>query len=187
MSLSLYSQYIVENPGCSALEIARHFKKDKKEVNRYLYSSKTLYMEPGTPPKWYIVPEQALDGVKTQKPKIQTYLFVDLGHMHNVFEQYKDEVGTFGFADASSHVEIDRKDVFKGKTGYKNEADVKIIWDVAQICSTRKNVKIIVATRDNGFLSLQSLVENSGNSLHFARSMSDVQALFGPVMELGVS
>lgn len=182
MSYSNIFEYVGHNPGCTALQIKKAFKKDlgkdldKKKINQELYGGKGKYrMIEGTPPTWYLDCNGSNELKDAKRVKINTYLFVDLGHMHDVYMEYQEEPGTIGYADASCPIQARKNDVIKGTTGHKNEADVNIIWDVAKICESRKNVTIIIATKDLGFLSIKDLAEKTGNKLYFARSLEEAR------------
>jgi hypothetical protein len=68
--------------------------------------------------------------------------------------------------------------VFQATSPHKNAADTKLIWDVALLCKASESpLRIIVATKDNGFRHLQELAQGAGHSLSFAQDWRSLQAL----------
>jgi hypothetical protein len=68
--------------------------------------------------------------------------------------------------------------VFRAASPHKNAADTKLIWDVALLCALSPGpLRLLVATKDNGFRHLQELAESAGHELAFAQDWPSLQKL----------
>jgi hypothetical protein len=119
-----------------------------------------------------------------------TVVIVDLGNVHDCLQRvlplaearrlrvraYADlQYNGFG---VNPPLQAQLCSVFRAASPHKNAADTKLIWDVALLCALSPGpLRLLVATKDNGFRHLQELAESAGHALIFAQDWPSLEAL----------
>ena len=119
-----------------------------------------------------------------------TVVFVDLGNVHDCLLRLvplaeAGEIQVRAYADLQYNGPGVRPPLrapgcagYRADSAQRNAADTQLIWDVSKLCATAPGpLRLLVATKDNGFRHLQGLVTASGHDLAFAQDWVSLSAL----------
>jgi len=122
-----------------------------------------------------------------RKKAVRTVVFVDLGNVHDCLQQllplsHADLLEVRAYADLAFNgfgvnppIGGPNCHVHRSASADKNAADVKLIWDVAQLCAEPEPCRFLVVTRDHGFRSLERLAAEAGHLLSFSQDWASLR------------
>lgn len=174
----------------SAKDIARRLPSTitKKEVNQVLYQDKRLVRASGCPPLWSLPATQQDSGSGDDDGV--PIVMIDLGNVHDTLEPLEPYakrglVRAYAFADLqfNGYGVNPRCDpsiaVYQSKVADKNAADIRMVWDCADIVLTKNPsgtpLTFFIVTKDQGFRSLGTILEDYGHTIHFLRNWDDLK------------
>lgn len=164
----------------------------KTAINKILYSllkQKNVTQSNDTPPKWSIN-NNNLSNLKTEEkschePKL--IILIDLGNTHDCLKNLvpytaQPNIDIYAFADrafngygVNPHAPSPIT-VFQATTPDKNAADLELIYICLKlILTTPFTYHFVVASKDQGFHSLQNIVERHGHKLHFVTNWEQLR------------
>lgn len=179
-------KYVTDIPK-KAHQIAKEAGLTRSEVNRWLYMNDGKLVKRtnvDNPPLWVTMNPVVTQTIPT------TWVFVDLGNIHDVLQQLEKEmangldVGVVAVADLqyngygiNPEPENPEIKVCKSNDPHKNSADVRLVWEVAMLlANAREAIEVHVVTKDNGFRSLKDIVDSYGGD-HSVEFHSDWDSL----------
>lgn len=169
----------------------------RQEVNQTLYAMKDkglLICDDSIPPLWSVditVIKKSVESEPSPEPQEVMIIFTDLGNCHHILQhlvpyaqQSLSELRVFAFADlafngfgvnppAPAPIQM-----YHSKTSDTNSADLEMIWKAAElVLDNPEGLKyhFVVATLDQGFRSLQNIVERYGHRLDFVTNWNDLR------------
>lgn len=133
--------------------------------------------------------DETLEKFRRNDVSKNKFIFVDLGNIHDAFPKintFKETHTIRGFADklyngpgvnppGPSHISI-----VKAKNSSRNAADVHILWNVFEICTTCRNSEIHIITKDKGFYELAEIAKVHSVLVHFHSSTESCVAQISP-------
>jgi hypothetical protein len=181
-----------------SLELARELATSKLVVNQRLYAleSRGFLMRDGsTPPRWRRRPEERSAVQSTHREIAQSTSLVvvlDLGNVHDCLERLLPysraglltvhafaDLGSRCFGIVPSVAHEPGCTVYQATTPNRNEADVNLIWKIAEWCcsvSRDTPLNIIVVTKDQGFRGIEELAAKAGHKLVFCDGWDTLRA-----------
>jgi hypothetical protein len=157
----------------------------KKELNRVLYRLKEVGLvdRTGQPPRWHRVPTAAKD---EEKNTSGVHIVIDLSNSPNEWPAAVEALKSHTIASLTGYADVatdTRKlalpeNIRKTQDGFKNSADTKLVWDIAQLsCVTQTKLAFIIVTKDMGFRSLETLLKQAKHTCDFVTYWSDALLL----------
>jgi len=126
----------------------------------------------------------------SEAPAPDLVVLVDLGNVHDCLQKMlplasAGELRLLAYADLQYNgfgvnppLAARGCTVFRAESPQKNAADTQLVWDCAQLCSrAQRPLRLLVATKDNGFRHLKALAEAAGHRLDFAQDWASLRAL----------
>ena len=144
----------------------------KQQINSTLYKTTDVFQQhPGTPPTWSLIPkavenEEAFESSEEKEIdyKNETYVFIDLGNIHNLSDPLKDYtecVTVIGFADLHYNGK-EPENTVRATVQMANAADVLLAKSFNEIYSkTRGKSSYIICSKDSFFCSYPWVYENT--------------------------
>jgi hypothetical protein len=181
----LITQHLTDTPNGTALSILRgvhtlntnpHLVIVRADVNRVLYHNAAFESSPGPSGSARL---WKLRSIPVPEPIEDTefiLVVVDLGNVHDALQPLHvmvedgqvDEV--WAFADKAFNgvginppPQLPEIKVFVAPDRHRNSADTLLIWKLKEFVDlpTSKGAKIIVITKDQGFLTLKTLIDGT--------------------------
>jgi len=183
----------------SARQLTSQLKQERTAVNRTLYGllkQNRVRRFDETPPTWsnVLCEENAKcdekNGYEQKQATVITVVFVDLGCCHDCLENLvpyatsDNNLQVYAFADVAFNgygvnpVPPPPISVCQAQTRDSNAADIELIWKAAELifkAPRGTTFKFIVATKDQGFTSLQTIVQRHGHSLEFVKDWNELR------------
>ncbi len=114
----------------------------------------------------------------SDEKKIEKYVLIDLGNIHNVLKVIDGRLpwNIYAFADKCFNgygvnpQSTPAVKIVRAMASSKNAADIHIIWTAAEICQKENLCEIHVITKDRGFMELEELAKSNNHILKFHQS-----------------
>lgn len=139
---------------------------DKQTINSTLYKNTTIFVQtPGTPPMWALSTPWCGKSVEVERgDELQkTYVFIDLGNVHNLTDplKYYPYIEVMGFSDI--HYNGNQpKNTTRATISMPNAADVLLIKAFTEIyIKTRGKASYIICSKDSIFAPFPHMYENT--------------------------
>lgn len=185
-----------------ASKISRRCEISRHQTNQALYAllreANKVEKIGDAPPMWQAVVDSQMhicadsDGVLPLLPR--TIVVVDLGNTHDCLQNLllyatRKEIEVYAYADLAFNgygvnppLIAPNVKIHQATDSHRNSADTKLIWDLASLTAEhaardpQRELQIIVATRDLGFQTLQTLVaERERQTLTFVQDWSTLR------------
>lgn len=188
----------------SAKDIAVSLNKEKVEINRILYDDNIFVQKPGTPPIWSLANQTTICAKKSEG-NIDTVVLIDLGNSPQCLKEVEPyaqagEVLVYALCDfaymgygMNGGFGVSNTSVIKIAQQKKGAVSTFLMWlcfriinrcsdpilgiSLASISklSTEKPIKILVASKDQGFPFLEDIIMDTGNILKFHRDWNTLK------------
>lgn len=191
--------------GLQAKTIVKELEKQfftavtRTDVNRILYKETTDLFRSDqlvSPPCWYAnrfsrpepPSEESKNGSAVPTAWMPMIIMVDLGNVHDCLENLVPYASNTAQVRAYADVGFNgyginpcppcNIKVVKATSNHKNAADIDLIFDLALMAHQHKTPHhFVIATKDKGFLSVESKLQQLGHQVSFVTGWSELRLL----------
>ena len=176
--------------------LKNQIQADRTQINKTLYTmleEGQVIQHEGIPPKWSLK-QKLQHPVRLAEPDVHEpvmVVFIDLGNVHDCLKPivpYAQTENTTLLVHAFADISFNGFGVnppapapihvFQATTRDANAADVELIWQAACYILMRpipNGYHFVVATRDQGFNSLQAIAQRHGHRLDFVTNWAQLK------------